>query len=45
MLNIFGLVAAEAAYSSCEKWLDELLLYLEENLNLWKSILRTISLK
>ncbi|WP_136479173.1 MalY/PatB family protein [Acetivibrio thermocellus] len=33
MLNIFGLVAAEAAYSSCEKWLDELLLYLEENLN------------
>ncbi|WP_265445441.1 MalY/PatB family protein [Acetivibrio straminisolvens] len=33
MLNIFGLVAAEAAYSSCEKWLDELLVYLEENLN------------
>ena len=34
MLNIFGLTAAEAAYTSCEKWLDELLVYLEENLNI-----------
>ncbi len=33
MLNIFGLVAAEAAYSGCEEWLDELLLYLEGNLD------------
>ena len=33
MLNIFGLTAAEAAYSSCEKWLDELLEYLENNLD------------
>ncbi|NLL04194.1 MAG: putative C-S lyase [Clostridiaceae bacterium] len=34
MLNIFGLTAAEAAYTSCEKWLDELLEYLENNLNI-----------
>jgi len=33
MLNIFGLVAAEAAYAGCEKWLDDLLLYLEDNLD------------
>jgi len=33
MLNIFGLTAAEAAYSSCEKWLDDLLEYLESNLD------------
>lgn len=33
MLNIFGLVAAEAAYAGCEKWLDELLEYLENNLD------------
>ncbi|AUG57316.1 MalY/PatB family protein [Acetivibrio saccincola] len=34
MLNIFGLTAAEAAYTYCEDWLDELLLYLEGNLNM-----------
>ncbi|NLY42622.1 MAG: putative C-S lyase [Clostridiaceae bacterium] len=34
MLNIFGLTAAEAAYTSCEKWLGELLEYLEDNLNI-----------
>ena len=33
MLNIFGLTAAEAAYTSCEKWLEELLEYLQNNLN------------
>lgn len=34
MLNIFGLAAAEAAYTDCEKWLDELLEYLENNLDI-----------
>lgn len=33
ILNVFGLVAAEAAYTRCGLWLDELLIYLEENLN------------
>lgn len=31
--NIFGSVALEAAYSYGEEWLDELLVYLEENRN------------
>lgn len=34
MLNIFGLEATEAAYTSCEDWLDELLVYLEGNLEI-----------
>lgn len=34
MLNIFGLEAARAAYTYCEEWLEELLLYLEGNLNM-----------
>ncbi|NLD37195.1 MAG: pyridoxal phosphate-dependent aminotransferase [Desulfatiglans sp.] len=29
--NIFGLLATETAYSLCEGWLDELLLYIHEN--------------
>ncbi|AEV69287.1 MalY/PatB family protein [Acetivibrio clariflavus] len=33
MLNIFGLTAAEAAYAGCGEWLDELLVYLENNLD------------
>ena len=32
MLNIFGLAAAEAAYTHCEGWLEELMLYLHDNL-------------
>ncbi len=32
--NVLGLVALEAAYSNGETWLEELLLYLEESLNL-----------
>lgn len=32
MLNIFGLTAAEAAYAHCEGWLEELMLYLHDNL-------------
>ncbi|MCX7746477.1 MAG: PatB family C-S lyase [Clostridia bacterium] len=32
MLNIFGLEAAEAAYTRCEGWLKDLILYLESNL-------------
>lgn len=34
MLNIFGLEAAIAAYTYCEEWLDELLVYLEGNLDM-----------
>jgi len=34
MLNIFGLEATQAAYTYCEKWLDELLAYLEANLDM-----------
>lgn len=33
MLNLFGIEAAIAAYTQCEKWLEELLIYLEDNLN------------
>lgn len=32
MLNIFGLTAAEAAYTHCEGWLEELMVYLQDNL-------------
>lgn len=31
--NIFGLVALEAAYNEGEEWLNQLLVYLKENLN------------
>ncbi len=34
MLNIFGMEAAEAAYTFGESWLEELLVYLEDNLDL-----------
>ncbi|HEX9060379.1 MAG TPA: PatB family C-S lyase, partial [Clostridia bacterium] len=34
MLNIFGLSAAEAAYTECEGWLQDLLIYLENNLDI-----------
>ena len=30
-LNIFGYKACELAYDECEEWLDELLLFLDEN--------------
>ena len=33
MLNIFGIEAAKAGYTYGENWLDELIKYLEENLN------------
>lgn len=33
VLNLFGLEAAIAAYTKCEEWLNELLVYLEDNLN------------
>ena len=33
MLNIFGLAAAETAYTECDEWLSDLLLYLEDNLD------------
>lgn len=32
-INIFGLLAAEAAYSYGEKWLDELIVYLKGNID------------
>lgn len=34
MPNIFGFAAAEAAYTQCENWLEELLKYLEGNLEM-----------
>jgi cystathionine beta-lyase len=34
MLNIFGLEAAEVAYSCCEDWLEELMIYLQKNLEI-----------
>lgn len=34
MLNIFGLEAAEAAYRHCEPWLEDLLVYLQGNLEM-----------
>jgi cystathionine beta-lyase len=38
-MNIFGMVAAEAAYSEGEKWLEDLLDYLRENLKTMKDFL------
>jgi cystathionine beta-lyase len=32
-VNLLGLVAAEAAYRDGQEWLDQLLVYLEENRN------------
>ena len=29
--NIFGMVGLQAAYSNCDNWLDELIIYLESN--------------
>jgi cystathionine beta-lyase len=29
--NAFGVIALEAAYTECDPWLDELIIYLEEN--------------
>lgn len=37
--NIFGLEACEAAYTYGEAWLDELLVYLEGNLNFMKDFI------
>jgi len=34
MLNIFGLEAAQVAYSCCEDWLEELMTYLQKNLEI-----------
>ena len=34
MLNIFGLEAADTAYSCCEDWLEELMSYLQSNLDI-----------
>lgn len=38
--NIFGFIAAEAAYSQCEYWLDALLIYLEKNLDFLRSFIK-----
>ncbi len=35
--NIFGLTAAETAYNCCEDWLDNLLLYIQENYSYLKT--------
>jgi cystathionine beta-lyase len=38
--QVFGIVGFEAAYAHGEDWLDELLLYLEENVNLVERFLK-----
>ena len=37
MPNIFGLTATEAAYTYCEDWLDNLILYIQENFDFMNS--------
>lgn len=44
-LNIMGLVATRAAYTYGEKWLDELKVYLEKNIELVKTRLSGTKLK
>lgn len=39
--NIFGAAALLAAYSSCDDWLDELIIYLSENLALLTSFVES----
>nr|TXF82340.1 putative C-S lyase [Alkalicoccus halolimnae] len=39
-LNTFGILAMEAAYEEGEAWLEELLVYLEENVQLVESFLK-----
>lgn len=38
-INVFGYVALEAAYEYCEPWLEELLVYLKNNINFTKEYL------
>ncbi|MFO7625033.1 MAG: PatB family C-S lyase [Anaerolineales bacterium] len=40
-INVMGLAAALAAYRDCQDWLDELLLYLEDNRDFLANIFRT----
>ena len=44
-LNIMGLAATRAAYTYCDKWMDELTLYLERNTELVKTRLAGTKLK
>ncbi len=44
-LNIMGLVATRAAYTYGDKWMDELISYLEGNIDLVKSRLKGTKLK
>lgn len=38
--NAFGIVALEAAYTKCDTWLDELVVYLEDNMDYVLSYLK-----
>jgi cystathionine beta-lyase len=40
-LNVFGAAALEAAYSSCDVWLEELLVYLSENLSILQNFVES----
>jgi len=39
-INVFGYVALEAAYEFAEPWLEQLLIYLKENINFTKQYLK-----
>jgi cystathionine beta-lyase len=38
--NMFGFVAAEAAYNHCDYWLDALMIYLQKNLDFLRSFIK-----
>lgn len=41
MTNLFGITASEAAYSQGEEWLDQVLTYLEGNLDFFEDFINT----
>lgn len=40
-INFFGSAALQAAYTECDEWLDELLIYLEDNMDFMKEYLES----
>ena len=40
-INFFGSAALQAAYTKCDEWLDELLIYLEDNMDFMKEYLES----
>jgi len=39
-INTFNMLAMQTAYSSCDKWLEEVLIYIEENLDYLKQYIK-----